>query len=163
MTAVRLLLPQGGLRRWHRALAERLAAERLPRDDRDARAPRRAAAFDRADRSARRPGRAPRPPATLDRAPPGAWSAPDAGDADLVFDLTGSAEPEPGAIVPLYDGVAGDAARDAALLDGRAPWIELAAIDDGAAAGPCLGVAGRARAATCSRRPRGGRRRARRR
>ena len=27
MTAVRLLLPQGGLRRWHRALAERLAAD----------------------------------------------------------------------------------------------------------------------------------------
>ena len=68
----------------------------------------------------------PRPPATLDRAPPGAWSAPGAGDADLVFDLTGSAEPEPGAIVPLYDGAAGDAARDAALLDGHAPWIELA-------------------------------------
>ena len=66
------------------------------------------------------------PPAALDRAPAGAWSAPGAGDADLVFDLTGSAEPEPGAIVPLYDGAAGDAARDAALLDGRAPWIELA-------------------------------------
>jgi len=66
------------------------------------------------------------PPATLDRAPAGDWSAPVVGDADLVFDLTGSAEPEPGAIVPIYDGVAGDAARDAALLAGRAPWVELA-------------------------------------
>ena len=86
-----------------------------------------AAAFDRADRSARRPVRAARRTAGDARsAPPGAWSAPAEGDADLVFDLTGSTEPEPGAIVPLYDGVAGDAARDAALLDGRAPWIELA-------------------------------------
>jgi len=70
--------------------------------------------------------------ASLDREPPGAWSANGAGDADLIFDLTGSAEPTPGAIVPLYDGAAGEAARDAALLDHRAPWVTLAAIIDAA-------------------------------
>jgi hypothetical protein len=126
MTAVRLLLPRGGLSRWHRSLAERLAAARCrvlieTRERRGAPPPSTALIAALEDLIAR-----PRPPATLDRAPPGAWSAPGAGDPDLVFDLTGSAEPEPGAIVPLYDGVAGDAARDAALLDGRAPWIELA-------------------------------------
>jgi hypothetical protein len=126
MTAVRLLLPQGGLRRWHCALAERLAAKRHralieTRERRGAPPPSTALIEALEDLIAR-----PRPPATLDRAPAGAWSAPGAGDADLVFDLTGSAEPEPGAIVPLYDGAAGEAARDAALLDGRAPWIELA-------------------------------------
>jgi hypothetical protein len=126
MTVVRLLLPQGGFLRWHRALAERLAADgrRVLIETRQRRgAPPPSTAFVEALENliAR-----PRPPATLDRAPAGAWSAPGVGDADLVFDLTGSADPEPGAIVPLYDGVAGDAARDAALLDGRAPWIELA-------------------------------------
>jgi hypothetical protein len=126
MTAVRLLLPQGGLRRWHRALAERLAAERCrvlieTRERRGAPPPSTALIEALEDLIAR-----PRPPATLDRAPAGAWNAPGDGDADLAFDLTGSADPEPGAIAPLYDGVAGDAARDAALLDGRAPWIELA-------------------------------------
>ena len=162
MTAVRLLLPQGGLRRWHRALAERLAAKRHralieTRERRGAPPPSTALIEALEDLIAR-----PRPPATLDRAPAGAWSAPGAGDADLVFDLTGSAEPEPGAIVPLYDGAAGDAARDAALLDGRAPWIELAqTIGDAprvyASALPAL-----RRPRPALERPRGDRRRARR-
>ena len=126
MTAVRLLLPQGGFRRWHRALAERLAAARrrvlIETRERRGAPPPSTALVEALEDLIARPG----PPATLDRVPAGVWSAPTAGAADLVFDLTGSAEPEPGAIVPLYDGVAGDAARDAALLDGRAPWIELA-------------------------------------
>ena len=126
MTTVRLLLPQGGYRHWHRTLAERIAAARCrvlieTRARRGATPPSTALVEALEDLIARR-----RPPATLDRALAGAWSAPAAGDADLVFDLTGSAEPQPGAIVPLFDGAAGDAARDAALLDGRAPWIELA-------------------------------------
>jgi hypothetical protein len=54
------------------------------------------------------------------------WPAPEAGEAGLVFDLTGSAEPQAGAIAPLYDGGAGDAARDAILLTGRAPELALA-------------------------------------
>ena len=162
MTAVRLLLPQGGLRRWHRALAERLAAERHrvlieTRERRGAPPPSTALIEALEDLIAR-----PRPPATLDRAPPGAWSAPGAGDADLVFDLTGSAEPEPGAIVPLYDGAAGDAARDAALLDGRAPWIELAQSIGDAPARLRLGAAGGAATRPALLGPRGGRRRARR-
>jgi hypothetical protein len=126
MTAVRLLLPQGGLRRWHRTLAERLAAVGCralieTRERRGAPPPSTALVETLEELIARA-----RQPAALDRAPAGAWSAPGAGDADLVFDLTDSAKPEPGAIVPLYDGAAGAAARDAALLAGRAPWIELA-------------------------------------
>jgi hypothetical protein len=126
MTAVRLLLPLGGLRRWHRALAERLAAERcrvlIEARERRGAPPPSTALIEALEDMIVRPG----PPRALERAQPGAWSAPGAGDADLVFDLTGSAEPEPEAIVPFYDGAPGDAARDAALLDGRAPWIELA-------------------------------------
>jgi hypothetical protein len=129
MTAVRLLLPQGGLLRWHRALAARLAAD----GDRVlvALRPRRGAPssltqlIETLEEWVQR-GRA--PAATL-REPPGAWCAADYGEADLVFDLTGSVEAEPGAVVAFYDGAAGDAARDAALLDGRAPWIELVAVD----------------------------------
>jgi hypothetical protein len=64
-----------------------------------------------------------------DPAPPGEWAGEEAGGADLTFDLTGSPEPQSGAIVPLYDGAAGDIARDAALLEGRAPWIELVSGD----------------------------------
>ena len=131
MTAVRLLLPQGGLLGWHRSLAERLAAQRHRvsielQARRGAPPPSTALVEALEDLIAR-----PLPPASLDRAPPGAWSQPTGGDADLVCDLTGSAEPEPGAIVPLYDGAPGDAARDAALLDRRAPQIELAAFGAG--------------------------------
>ena len=35
---------------------------------------------------------------------PGAWSVEREGDADLVFDLSGSSEPEANTIVPLFDG-----------------------------------------------------------
>ena len=160
MTAVRLLLPQGGLRRWHRLLVDRLVAQRHRALVEVRAAARGGAALDSADRGARGPDRATRRPAALDREPSGAWSAPDSGEADLVFDLTGSAEPEPGAIVPLYDGAAGDAARDAALLDHRAPWIELAAIGDDAPRVYAVGLAGAAATRPAVRRPRGGRRRA---
>ncbi len=57
------------------------------------------------------------------------WPPNEAAAADVVFDLTGAHETQPGAIVPLYDGLSGDAARDAALLDGRAPEIELALVE----------------------------------
>jgi len=130
MTAVRLLLPQDGLLRWHRALAERLASDgHLVRV---ALRPRRGAPtsltqlIETLEEWAQRRRR---PAATLGE-PPGAWCAADDCEADLAFDLTGSVEAEPGAIVPFYDGAAGDAARDAAVLDGRAPWIELVATGD---------------------------------
>jgi hypothetical protein len=125
MTTVRLLLPQGDLRRWHRTVAERLASRchvLVETRQRRGASPPSTAMIEALEGLIARSGA----PAALELAPPGAWSAPAVGDADFVFDVTGSAEPESGAIVPLYDGVAGDAARDAALLDGRAPWIELA-------------------------------------
>ena len=126
MTTVGLLLPQDGLRRWHRALVERLAGERCRvrvsmRELRGPPPPSTALIEMLEDMIVRGGGAA----ATIERAPPGAWSVAGEGEADLVFDLTGSSDPEPDAIAPLYDGVAGDAARDAILLQGRAPWIEL--------------------------------------
>ncbi len=128
MTAVRLLLPHGGLLRWHRALAERLAADGhrvlVALRTRRGAPPSLTQLIETLEEWAQR-GRA--PAATL-REPPGAWCAEDDGEADLVFDLTGSILAEPGAVAPFYDGAAGDAARDAALLDGRAPWIELVAV-----------------------------------
>jgi len=56
------------------------------------------------------------------------WPAPASGDPDLVFDLTGADAPREGAVAPFFDGAPGDAARDAALLEGRAPEIELALV-----------------------------------
>jgi hypothetical protein len=130
MTAVRLLLPQNGLLRWHRALVERLAADghrvQLALRPRRGEPPSLTQLIEILEEWAQRRRR---PAATLGE-PPGSWCAADDGEADLDFDLTGSAEAKPGAIVPLYDGAVGDAARDAALLDGRAPWIELAAVGD---------------------------------
>lgn len=50
---------------------------------------------------------------------------------DMVFDLSGSDHPEPGSIVPLYDAKAGDNARDDALLEERAPHLQLARVIEG--------------------------------
>ena len=50
---------------------------------------------------------------------------------DIVFDLSGSDLPEPGSVVPLFDALAGDNARDAALLDERAPRLQLARLTGG--------------------------------
>ena len=68
-------------------------------------------------------------PSANDALGPADWPADEAAEADLVFDLTGAREPQQGAIVPLYDGLPGDAARDAVLLEGRAPELELALIE----------------------------------
>ena len=133
MSKVRLLLPRGGFKRWHRALAEQLAADGADvlialRPPRGAPPPSTAlieALEDLLDRG-------PRPRETESEAP-GAWSVEREGDADLVFDLTGSSEPEANTIVPLFDGAPGDGASDLALLAGRAPWIELTVLrSDGA-------------------------------
>ena len=124
MTPIRLLLPQGDARRWHLALRDRLerAGGRVT--------------------LAQAPG-APQPLALrlcdelerlifrargLDLCEPVDASFAQAqvdGDAVLV-DLTGAPTPARGAITPLYDGAPGDAARDAALLDGRMPRVALA-------------------------------------
>jgi hypothetical protein len=125
MSAVRLLLPQGGLKRWHRALAEQIAAEGarvlIALRPRRGAPPPATALIEALEDLLRRGGR----PNATEPETLGAWSAESEGDVDLVFDLTGSGEPQPNAIVPYYDGAPGDVARDAALLAGRAPWIEL--------------------------------------
>jgi hypothetical protein len=128
MTAVRLLLPQDDLRRWHRTLAERLAADGhrvlitlRPRLGE-------AAASTQLIETLEAWTQRGRTPAAMVREPPGAWCAAESGEADLLFDLTGSTSVEPRAIAPTYDGAPGDAARDAALLDGRGPWIEFVAV-----------------------------------
>ncbi|MDE2364042.1 MAG: hypothetical protein KGM42_15295 [Hyphomicrobiales bacterium] len=54
------------------------------------------------------------------------WARAEAGPFDLAFDLTGAAAIEPGVLGLCYDGALGDAARDAALLEGRAPRVSLA-------------------------------------
>ncbi|MBV1704937.1 MAG: formyl transferase, partial [Hyphomicrobiales bacterium] len=56
-----------------------------------------------------------------------------AQEGELVVDLTGAPSPRAGALAPTFDGLFGDDARDAILLDGRAPWLELV---DPAAAPP---------------------------
>jgi hypothetical protein len=129
MTAIRLLLPDDDLRRWHRALATALAADghrvgialRPRRDE----TPPLTKLIETLETRARRGGAR----AETARESRGAWRHIDVDAPELTFDLTGAAEGARGAIVPLYDGVAGDAARDAALLEARTPWIELAALD----------------------------------
>lgn len=131
MRRIRLLLPEGDMRRWHELLARRLAAEG-------------------ADVSiALRAGAAADPGLKLvDQiesllfsrdnfglcapAVPGAWLKQADGSADLVFDLSGAATPAADAIFPLFDGAPGDIARDAALLDGRMPRLQLACMRGGA-------------------------------
>jgi len=127
MSAIRLLLPRGSTRRWHAALVDRLARDGHSVDVelRDARPapPPALVLVERLERLLYRRGRAD----ACDDAPPGDWAhGLDGRAVDFVFDLTGAAETQRGAIAPLYDAVAGDLARDAALLNGRAPQITLA-------------------------------------
>ncbi len=126
IATIRLLLPQDKLRRWHKSLADRLTAdghrvsiERRPRADEP---PPALALVETLERLLYLRGR----PTPSDILTNDDWPAPKAGGADLVVDLTGSPEAQTGAIVPLYDGAVGEAARDAVLLDGRAPELELA-------------------------------------
>ena len=127
MTTIRLLLPRGDLRCWHRALADRLTADGhrvfvALRAGTSAPAPVVALIQTLERLLYTRGGAVPSDP--LRRSD---WSPVEAtGEANLVFDLTGAPDAEPGAIVPLYDGAAGDIARDAALLAGLAPNLDLA-------------------------------------
>jgi hypothetical protein len=130
MSVVRLLLPEGGLERWHRTLAERLAADGhrvgVTLCQRRGALPPSTGLIETLEDILQR-GR--RPSETAPEAP-GAWTSAGEGDAHLVFDLTGSTDAAPGAVVPCFDGVPGDGARDMALLEGRAPWIEFAVMGD---------------------------------
>ncbi len=57
---------------------------------------------------------------------PGDAPAPAAGTPDWIFDLTGNAEPQDGAVFPVYCGAAGDDARDAMILSGGPVRLGLA-------------------------------------
>ena len=127
MKLLRLLLPEGDIRRWHLRLREKLQQAGF------------AVEIDLA------PGASP-PPALrlceeLERLIYGERGGDVceraeavAGVSDrpaILIDLTGADQPRDGAITLLYDGAPGDAARDAALLDGRAPRIAFARIASG--------------------------------
>jgi len=94
MTAVRLLLPQGDLRRWHRALAERLAADGhrvlVALRPRLGAAPALTQLIETLEEWTQRG----RTPAAMLSEPPGAWCAAESGEAELLFDLTGSISAE---------------------------------------------------------------------
>ena len=134
MIAILLRLPAGAPRRWHGALIERLAA-------------------DGARVSVAFAPPAPRPGGVAaleslerllfcrDPAAPGAplasettqnWPRAGGETPDLTLDLSGGETPAEGAVAPLYDGAPGEAPRDAALLAGRAPLIQLVARVGGA-------------------------------
>ena len=119
MVAVLLLLPENGLLRWHRRLVEVLTRDGV---DVGARlrhcpAPPPAVALldiledvlfsSRAD--------------LLNAETTGAWLRPPASDPDLLIDLSGRAEPEPGAVFPVFGGAPGDCARDHLLLSHAKP------------------------------------------
>ncbi|HEY1942635.1 MAG TPA: hypothetical protein VGH40_10985 [Roseiarcus sp.] len=129
IATIRLLLPRDGLRRWHKSLADGLAASghRVLAEPRHVAAERPAslALVETLEDLLYRRGR----PGASDCLGSDEWPPNEAARGDLVFDLTGAHETQRGAIVPLYDGWPGEAARDAALLAGRAPEIELALVD----------------------------------
>lgn len=124
MSAVRLLLPRGNPLRWHIVLRDRLAQVGLHvglRAAPGAETPLALSLCADLERLVyrRRGGGLCEPAGDIP------FDDVDADEARVV-DLTGTASPARGAIVPLYDGAPGDAARDAALLDGRMPHVALA-------------------------------------
>lgn len=131
MKSVRLLLPEGGLLRWHADLVARLTADDVAVSvARGVVLPKHAglALVEELERLLYARNRA----SVCDAIEIGAWAQDSDALADLLFDLTGATAPAPGAIFPLYDGASGEAARDDALLDRRAPRLQLArATDDG--------------------------------
>ena len=133
MTTVLLLLPEPGVQRWHAALIDRLAGDgvRVCVEMRPgAAASTGLALVEQLEGLLYRRGRA----SVCDIAEARAWAYGSDAPADFVFDLTGAAVPAAGAIVPLYNGGVGEAARDNALLGSRAPRIQLVQTTDGAPA-----------------------------
>lgn len=126
MNVLRLILPQDDVRRWHLALRDRLQRTgfRVEVDFAPGSVPplalRLCEELESLIYGARGAGLCERVEAVPSTS----------GESALLIDLTGSATPARGAIAPLYDGVAGDAARDAALLDGRMPRLALARATD---------------------------------
>lgn len=130
MTAIRLLLPRGDIRRWHRILADRLSADGhcvlfalCAARNQPAGA---MALLDAVERLLYVRGDAHQ----SDLLAPGEWLPLEKeGEAELVFDLSGAAAPAARAIVPLFNGWAGDIARDAGLMADGPPILELARAD----------------------------------
>jgi hypothetical protein len=125
VSGIRLILPKGGLQRWHASLFDVLVRDghRVGVQLSAARERPDAALLlvDQLERLLYERGHA----RSCDPVEPGEWTANRDLSADLVFDLTGAPESTEGAIVPLYDGLLGDMARDRALLDGRSPEVSL--------------------------------------
>jgi len=127
--SVRLLLPEGDSRRWHKNLCDALlrdgadvSAEWRPGPPR----PLTLTLLEELERLLLGPNRA----KLLE--PQQAWSETGRASerADLVFDLTGRAIPEAGSIFPTFNGATGEHACDSMLLDGVFPCVELVQIID---------------------------------
>lgn len=128
MTSVRILAPEGELRRWHRKLFEALEGDGVRVGVEWRAGPRRAPAIallDELERLllTRRRASLLDSETRTDDLP--RWTEP----ADVLIDLTGQPEPVTGAVFPVYCGVAGDEACDAMLLSGAPPHVGLAKRD----------------------------------
>ena len=131
MSAIRLLLPKSRLLRWYERLIELLIIDRHSVGvELCAASETPGAALQLVEQLEtllyNRAGAGSLGPAT-----PGEWSSRPIDAADIVVDLTGASRPREGAIAPLYDGAFGDLARDAAILEGRAPEVVLAVSEPG--------------------------------
>ncbi|MFZ1109185.1 MAG: hypothetical protein WAN43_12695 [Rhodomicrobium sp.] len=130
MTTVLLLLPQGGLRRWHKNLLGILARDGIYASidwRMGAQMSSGVALLDQLEQLLLARGRI----GLMQPEEPGEWLRLSFGPADLVFDLSGRAEPEKGAIFPIFCGLTGDAARDLMLLSDSSPKIGLAKSEEG--------------------------------
>lgn len=124
MTSVRLFLPEGEIRVWHRNLHDTLR-----RDGADVsvdfgagvRRPMAVSLLDELERLLLARNRA----GSLDIIEPWEGLRRSSEPAELVFDLTGGAEPMAGAIYPSYGGAAGELSCDALLLKGETPRLDL--------------------------------------
>jgi hypothetical protein len=127
MSVVRLLLPKARLLAWHKSLVETLRRDGhvvgVELSDRAVEIRPALALLEYGERRVFQRGQ----PSLTDRVEAGAWAEGEAAPPDFLFDLSGADDAASGAIAPAYDGLIGDAARDAALLDGRAPRLALVA------------------------------------
>lgn len=124
MTSVRLILPAGEVRVWHRSLHDTLQRDGADVSIDYGPAPRRPLAvtlLDELERLLLARNRA----GSLDVVGPWNGLRRSTDRADLVFDLSGRAEPAEGVIVPTYGGAPGDLACDALLMTGEPVRLDL--------------------------------------
>jgi hypothetical protein len=133
--AIELRIDPSQLRRWHLELIKRIEGERLGRVA-GLSAGRAPAVPTSVDLLLRLEGMLHRPvgPRLSDRIGKEAVERPwDLVDRpDLVLDFAGDAQPRKGikTLRPLFDGMSGEAPLVAALLDGRAPLVEIEAVEE---------------------------------